>query len=216
MAESHSKGINEADAKALLHASFKNLSINTDPTTKKTPPRKKSSPVTESWEDEPLSSPSSSSDEHEDGITPPASATLRSPITTTTTSSSTGSSTPSSQVQAGTHAPPPTPISPQNSSLPRWVPDLPSACNSIPPPRHAASTPSPPSGMERRPEKQTAVASRMIAGALGIRAPKRTEEQRAYDRAMREKEAKRRERERELANMRRMEEERAKAAVWEE
>ncbi|KLJ08028.1 hypothetical protein EMPG_16509 [Blastomyces silverae] len=56
----------------------------------------------------------------------------------------------------------------------------------------------------------------MIAGALGIRAPKRTEEQRTYDRAMREKEAKRRERERELASMRRMEEEKAKAAVWEE
>ncbi|PGG95099.1 hypothetical protein AJ79_10266 [Helicocarpus griseus UAMH5409] len=56
----------------------------------------------------------------------------------------------------------------------------------------------------------------MIAGALGIRAPKRTEEQRAYDRAMREKEAKRREREREAEAARRREEERAKAAVWED
>ncbi|KLJ09878.1 hypothetical protein EMPG_14705, partial [Blastomyces silverae] len=115
----------EKDAKP-LHASLKNLSINTHPTTKTKPSRKKSSPVAESWEDEPLSSPSSS-DENEDGITPPASATLGSPITTTTTatttttSSSTGSSTPSSQLQTGTHAPPPTPISPQNSSLPRWV-----------------------------------------------------------------------------------------------
>lgn len=70
--------------------------------------------------------------------------------------------------------------------------------------------------MDKRPEKQTAVANRMIAGALGIRAPKRTEEQRAYDRAMREKEAKRREREKELENMRRKEEEKAKAAIWEE
>ncbi|OJD25350.1 hypothetical protein ACJ73_03275 [Blastomyces percursus] len=215
MAESHSKAERKrADAKP-LHASFKSLSINTDPTTKKKPSRKKSSPVAESWEDEPLSS--SSSDENEDGITPPAAATLRSPITTaTTTTSSTGSSTPSSQLQTGTHAPPPTPISPQNTSMPRWVPDLPPASNNIPPQCHAASTPSPPSGMESRPEKQTAVASRMIAGALGIRAPKRTEEQRAYDRAMREKESKRKERERELANMRRMEEEKAKAAVWEE
>ncbi|PGH34753.1 hypothetical protein GX50_02433 [[Emmonsia] crescens] len=195
-----------------LHASLKTLSINTNHTAKKKSPRK-SSPVAESWEDESL--PSSSSGENEEDITPPASATLRSPITTTTTSS-TGSSTPSSQLQAGTHAPPPTPISPQNSSLPRWIPDLPSATSNIPLPRHAASPPSPPSGMDKRPEKQTAVANRMIAGALGIRAPKRTEEQRAYDRAMREKEAKRREREKELENMRRKEEEKAKAAIWEE
>ena len=65
-----------------------------------------------------------------------------------------------------------------------------------------------------RPEKQTAVASRMIAGALGIRAPKRTEEQRAYDSAMKEKEIKRRNREKEEEAKARQEEERAKAAVW--
>ncbi|OKL59791.1 hypothetical protein UA08_04523 [Talaromyces atroroseus] len=65
-----------------------------------------------------------------------------------------------------------------------------------------------------RPEKQTAVASRMIAGALGIRAPKRTEEQRAYDRAMKEKEMKRRNREKEEEAKAKQEEERAKAAVW--
>jgi hypothetical protein len=65
-----------------------------------------------------------------------------------------------------------------------------------------------------RPEKQTAVASRMIAGALGIRAPKRTEEQRAYDRAIKEKEMKRRNREKEEESKAKQEEERAKAAVW--
>lgn len=66
-----------------------------------------------------------------------------------------------------------------------------------------------------RPEKQTAVASRMIAGALGIRALKRTEEQRAYDRAMKEKEIKRRNRLKEEEERAKQEEERLKAAIWE-
>lgn len=69
-------------------------------------------------------------------------------------------------------------------------------------------------GARARPEKQTAVASRLIAGALGIRAPKRTEEQRAYDRAVKEKEIKRRNNEKEEAAKAKQEEERAKAAVW--
>ena len=54
----------------------------------------------------------------------------------------------------------------------------------------------------------------MIAGALGIRAPKRTEEQSVYDRSVKEQEIKRRNREREEAAKAREEEERAKAAVW--
>jgi hypothetical protein len=66
----------------------------------------------------------------------------------------------------------------------------------------------------RRPEKQTAVASRLIAGALGIRAPKRTEEQRAYDLATKEQEIKRRNREREEQAKAKEEEERVKASVW--
>jgi len=55
----------------------------------------------------------------------------------------------------------------------------------------------------------------MIAGALGLRAPRRTEEQRAYDRAIQEKEMKKREREREGEKRKKEEEERAKKAVWE-
>jgi hypothetical protein len=54
----------------------------------------------------------------------------------------------------------------------------------------------------------------MIAGALGIRAPKRTEEQRAYDRAMKEKEIKRRNRAKEEEAKAKEEDDRAKAAVW--
>jgi len=95
--------------------------------------------------------------------------------------------------------PPPTPISPQTSQP--WL--------SAPGPTSASS-----GGPARRPEKQTAVAGRLIAGALGIRAPKRTEEQRAYDRATKEQEIKRRNREREDQAKAKEEEERAKASVW--
>ncbi|EAW07751.1 uncharacterized protein ACLA_024670 [Aspergillus clavatus NRRL 1] len=101
--------------------------------------------------------------------------------------------------------PPPTPISPQLSQQ-----GLPLSGAS--PPMRAVDARSP----ARRPEKQTAVAGRLIAGALGLRAPKRTEEQRAYDRAVKEKEMKRRNREREEEAKRKEEEERAKAAVWDD
>jgi len=65
-----------------------------------------------------------------------------------------------------------------------------------------------------RPEKTDAVAKRMIAGALGVKAPKKTEEQRAYDRAIKEKELKRRNQEKETAARAKEEAERAKVAVW--
>ena len=67
-----------------------------------------------------------------------------------------------------------------------------------------------------RPEKTDAVAKRMIAGALGVRAPKKTEEQRAYDRAVKEKEIKRRNREREDEVRAKEEAETARVKVWED
>lgn len=79
-----------------------------------------------------------------------------------------------------------------------------------------AASPRSPRDPSRRPEKQTAVAGRMIAGALGIRAPKRTEEQRAYDRAVKEQEIRRKNREKKEATKAREAEERAKAAVWDD
>ncbi|KYK59254.1 hypothetical protein DCS_00384 [Drechmeria coniospora] len=69
---------------------------------------------------------------------------------------------------------------------------------------------------DRRPEKTDAVARRMIAAGLGLKAPKQTEEQRAYQRSVREQEKKRREQEREQERKRREEAERAKAAVWDD
>lgn len=60
------------------------------------------------------------------------------------------------------------------------------------------------------------MAGRLIAGALGVRAPKRTEEEREYDRVMRGKEKERREREREERGRRAEEEEAARRKVWED
>jgi len=67
-----------------------------------------------------------------------------------------------------------------------------------------------------RPEKTDAVAKRLIAGALGVRAPKKTEEQRAYERAVKEKEIKRRNGEKEAKIRAEEEAKRAKAAAWDD
>lgn len=71
-------------------------------------------------------------------------------------------------------------------------------------------------GLDKRPEKTTAVAGRMIAGALGVRAPKRTDEEREYDRLMREKERKRRDEERNREKAEKQAAEERKRAVWED
>ncbi|PHH65816.1 hypothetical protein CDD81_1185 [Ophiocordyceps australis] len=76
------------------------------------------------------------------------------------------------------------------------------------------ATPSLPRDESKRPEKTDAVARRMIAAGLGIKAPKQTEEQKAYQKAVREQEKKRRDRERAEEQKRRQETERAKAAMW--
>jgi len=54
----------------------------------------------------------------------------------------------------------------------------------------------------------------MIAGALGIKAPKKTEEQKQYDKALKDAEIKRKNREKEQRERERLEDEKAKAAVW--
>jgi hypothetical protein len=105
-------------------------------------------------------------------------------------------------------APPPTPISP--SALPSW--DSGPGIQNV----GYVSAANRSGGEEerRRPEKSTAVACRLIAGALGVKAPKKTEEQRAYDRAIREQEIKRKNREKAAREREKEEAERAKNAVW--
>lgn len=108
----------------------------------------------------------------------------------------------------GTAAPPPTPISPINTQSAE-VPSRPIVQR--PGPETAGpSSPSP------RPEKTDAVARRMIAGALGLKAPKLTDEQKAYQKAIREKERKRRDEEKAAAKRKEEEAAKARAAIWDD
>jgi hypothetical protein len=100
------------------------------------------------------------------------------------------------------HPPPPTPASPTPFELPY---------DNAPGARGRGSV-----GLDKRPEKTTAVAGRLIAGALGVRAPKRTEEEREFDKAVREKERRRRAEEKEREAREKEEVERRKKAVWDD
>jgi hypothetical protein len=105
-------------------------------------------------------------------------------------------------------APPPTPISPSTYSAWDSGPGIQNAGYISASNRHRGEE------ERRRPEKSTAVAGRLIAGALGVKAPKKTEEQRAYDRAIKEQEIKRKNREKAAKEKEKEEAERAKSAVW--
>ncbi|KAF5965158.1 ubiquitin smt3 [Fusarium coicis] len=98
--------------------------------------------------------------------------------------------------------PPPTPMSPAGG--------LPWESLSVSPGHRAGADP------DKRPEKTDAVARRMIAAGLGLKAPKQTEEQRAYQRSVREQEKKRREQEKEEEKKRQADAEKAKAAIWDD
>ncbi|KAG9194700.1 hypothetical protein G6011_04735 [Alternaria panax] len=108
--------------------------------------------------------------------------------------------------------PPPTPASPTQFEYPDNVPySLNSSLSN-----GGSRSSSRGGGPDKRPEKTTAVASRLIAGALGVRAPRRTEEEREFDRAMKEKERKRRNEEREREKKETEEREARKKAVWDD
>jgi len=164
----------------------------------KTKKPKVKKPVADSWEDEDLSSPSASDDDDEDDATP------------------TDMAPSSMSANKGTSAPPPTPISPTyntSKGVNRQWSSASAAMDAFDEEQlHEAGEAAAP----RRPEKTDAVARRMIAGALGIKAPKPTEEQKAYDRAVREQERKRREEEKAAERKRQEEAEKAKAAIWDE
>ncbi|SPO05955.1 uncharacterized protein DNG_08644 [Cephalotrichum gorgonifer] len=107
-------------------------------------------------------------------------------------------------------APPSTPISPSyNNKIDQaWPPSGGPASNFMAMSSDTAE--------RRRPEKTDAVARRMIASALGVKAPKLTDEQKAYDKAIREQVRKKREEERDAERARQAEAEKAKAAIWED
>lgn len=186
-----------------LASSLSNLKIFTDPTSLDPKPARKSSGtkmnknvVADSWEDELAESSGSDTETAEDVE---ANRTTHGSL--------------QRQVTEGPLAPPPTPASPLASTPAYDTPyegidaQMGAAAAERGPDRDAPA---------RRPEKTTAVAARMIAGGLGLRAPKRSEEEREFDRAAREKERKRREREREQVALDKKREEAAKKSVWED
>ncbi|KAH8889704.1 hypothetical protein GQ53DRAFT_747926 [Thozetella sp. PMI_491] len=113
-------------------------------------------------------------------------------------------------IKPGTAAPPPTPITANYTSRP-FSPEGASVPESAMYSGHDG-----PPVEKARPEKTDAVARRMIASALGVKVPKLTEEQRAYDKAMREKERKRREEEKVREKQREEEAAKARTAVWDD
>lgn len=69
---------------------------------------------------------------------------------------------------------------------------------------------------EKRPEKTTSTAARLIAAGLGQRAPRRTEEERKYDQAMKVQEKKRRDAAKAEEERKKAELEQAKKSIWED
>lgn len=107
-------------------------------------------------------------------------------------------------------APPPTPISPSynNKTDGSWPP---------------ANYPGPSfsgggfdAAERKRPEKTDVVLRRMLAGDLGMNAMKPTAEQKAHDKAVRERVKRQREEEKEAERRRQEEAQKAKAAIWED
>lgn len=122
---------------------------------------------------------------------------------------STGSDTETETEQGhsqGTSAPPPTPISPTHYDTDPTTGPAP----------HSYRTASDLPGSSARPEKTDAVARRMIAGALGLKAPKLTDEQKAYQAAIKDKERKRREEQKAAEKAKEEEAAKARAAIWED
>ena len=105
-------------------------------------------------------------------------------------------------------APPPTPMSPQ------FVNPPPFGASSSGSPIFEGSLSSRDTSAEQRPEKTTQTASRMIAAGLGVKAPKRTEEQKQYDKATKENEARRISQRKEERRKQEEEREKAKTAIW--
>jgi hypothetical protein len=69
---------------------------------------------------------------------------------------------------------------------------------------------------DKRPEKTTSTAARLIAAGLGQRPPKRTEEERKYDQAMRVQEKKKRDAAKAEEQKKKDDLEKAKRSIWED
>jgi len=186
-----------------LHQSLNHLRIsqatNAATPNSKAPSKAKAASKSEpadSWEDEDISSASSTDTEQERS---PAIATLE-------------------EERSRPNRPPPTPSSP-TLSLPSRAQSKANQRTSITPKEDSyafttnagTTTDAPPT---QRPEKSTAVASRLIAAGIGQKAPRRTKEEREYDAAMRAQERKKREDAKAAGERKVAESERMKREVW--
>ncbi|KAK4507699.1 hypothetical protein PRZ48_001434 [Zasmidium cellare] len=153
----------------------------------KTASKSKKAPVVDSWEDE---ANDSSDDEGQGTSTPVRPSTSDMP-----------------------DAPPPTPSSPSHGSQRdidyQSFQSLQFGGNFDNPSSRPGT-----SGDERRPDKTTSVASRLIAAGIGQKAPKRTKEQREYDQAMKVQEKKKRDQAKEEEERKRREKEQAQKDIW--
>lgn len=161
-------------------------------------------PVADSWEDEDVSDEEDEDDQATDKEAEEA-----------------GTSTPSSLATPA--VPPPTPASPLGYDSPHEWASLGSQSHSQSHSQSQSQSPMATSASgsgagtpAKRPEKTDAVARRMIAAGLGLKAPRQTEEQRAYQRSVREQEKKRRDAERAEEERQKELAEKAKAAVWDD
>lgn len=162
----------------------------------------KSKAVADSWDDD-LSSGSDTETETLSRTTS-GKASL-SPINTNSTSAS----------DNGPSPPPPTPASPTQFPYPdnAHFADIGGHDLGYDGSRRGSTGTNMPS---KRPDKTTATASRMIAAGLGLKAPRRTAEEREYDKAMKDKERKRRDEERAKEKAEKDAAEARKRAVWED
>ncbi|KAF2102927.1 hypothetical protein NA57DRAFT_52471 [Rhizodiscina lignyota] len=212
-----------------LPSNLSNLHISTAPTAiPKAKAKSKPADVADSWEDE----------ADHDATTP-----TNDPSTETSEDSSPVIGLSRHSTNFDPHPPPPTPASPSAHTF--SYSDLDSherfphlaqttSTNSTPstpsaqPPSRSVSARSPATGSptasgrstparpDRRPDKTMATASRLIAAGLGVKAPRRTEAEREYDRVAREAERKRREKEKEEVKRAEEEKQKAKQSVWED
>ena len=184
-----------SDSSGRLSEAVSQLSLKTGSSASKDTKAKRSktkkAPVADSWEDESLSS--ESADETDQPSSSRDARGMR-------------------DVDVGTQAPPPTPISATYNNNAVGRPFSPTSAT-YPSSVSGADNSSSPS---KRPEKTDAVARRMIAAGLGLKVPKQTEEQKAYDRAVREKERKRHQQEKEEKKKKEAELEKARQAIWDD
>jgi hypothetical protein len=184
-----------------IASTISKLAIGSGKTQAKNTSKNSKEPVADSWEDEDVSDgEAEEQDEDKDTLDVDA-----------------GTSTPSSLAMPT--VPPPTPASPLGYDSPHEWASLASESQSQSQNQSPVATSASGSGSgtpARRPEKTDAVARRMIAAGLGLKAPKQTDEQRAYQRSIREQEKKKREVEKAEEERKRELTEKAKSSVWDD